>query len=116
MAELEDILRCLRNSSLALEPPDVANNLRHVIGGHSFDLRHVPELPMVGVDALGRSPLKREIRMVTGLINLMHQRRALGRSRALRTMARGTKGIEFHLTIFEFRWEDTFGRGLRRRR
>ena len=99
---LDDILRSLKNSSLALKPPDVSNNLCDVIGSHSIDLRHVPELPMVGFDPLGRSPLKSKIRMVTGLIDLVHQRRSLRRPCALRSVARRTKGIKFFFTLFEF--------------
>jgi hypothetical protein len=109
----------LGNSSLALKPPDITNNLRDVICSHAFDLRHVPKLPMVGFDPLSRSPLKREIRMVTGLIDFMHQGGTLSRSHGLHSMAGRTKCIEFCLAVFEFFWQvflyRSLGDGSRRR-
>lgn len=76
----------LENSSLFLEPADVFYDLLDVIRFHGIDLRHVAELPMVRLDAVGGGALEGGIAMVIGLIDFVHERRTLlgsGASRAV---------------------------------
>ena len=67
----------LKDSGLLLEPADVFYDLLDVIRFHGVDLRHVAELPMVRLDAVGRSSLEGRVAMVIGLIDFVHKRRTL---------------------------------------
>jgi len=67
----------LKNPGLLLEPADVFYDLFDVIRFHGVNLRHVAELPMVRLDAVGRSSLEGRVAMVIGLIDFVHKRRTL---------------------------------------
>lgn len=94
----------LLNTGLALEPPDILHNLIDVISRRALDLRHVAKFPMVRLDAVGRSPLKRGIAMMVRLIDLMHQRRSMVGPRRLFPMTGCAVGGELRLTDLEFHW------------
>ena len=94
----------LLDTCLALEPPDILHNLIDVISRRAFDLRHVAKFPMVRLDAVGRSPLKRGIAMMVRLIDLMHQRRSMVGPCRLFPMTRCAVGGELRLTNLEFHW------------
>lgn len=67
----------LKDAGLFLEPADVFHDLFDVIRFHGVDLRHVAELPMVRLDAVGGGPLEGDIAMVIRLIDFVHERRTL---------------------------------------
>jgi len=67
----------LENSGLFLEPADVPDDLLDVGRFHGIDLRHVAELPMVRLDAVGGGAQESGIAMVIGLIDFVHERRTL---------------------------------------
>ena len=62
----------LLNACLALQPPDILHNLVDVVRFHGIDLRHVAELPVVRLDAVGRSPFEGLIPVVVRLIDFMY--------------------------------------------
>ena len=62
----------LLNACLALQPAHILHDLIDIPGGHTFDLRHIAEFPMVRLDAVGCSPLEGRISMMVRLVNLMH--------------------------------------------
>ena len=62
--EKEDLL----NACLALKPAHIFYDLIDIPGGHAFDLRHIAELPMVRLDAVGRSSLEGRIPVMVRLI------------------------------------------------
>jgi hypothetical protein len=49
--EKEDLL----NACLTLKPAHILHDLIDIPGSHTFDFRHVTELPMMRRDAIGRS-------------------------------------------------------------
>ena len=67
----------LKNPGLFLEPADVLDDVLDVIRLDGVDLRHVAELPMVRLDAVGGSAQESGIAMVIGLIDFVHERRTL---------------------------------------
>jgi hypothetical protein len=67
----------LEDPGLFLEPADILHDLLDVLRFHGIDLRHVPELPMVRLDAVGGGAQEGNIAMVIGLINFVHERRTL---------------------------------------
>ena len=79
--------RELENTGLPLLPTDVSNNVVDIGGTHRVNLRHIAELPMMGLDSGSRSALERGIAVVIRLIDLMDQGRALLCAPTLRTMA-----------------------------
>ena len=56
------------NACLALKPAHILYDLIDIPGGYAFDLRHIAELPMVRLDAVGRSPLEGRIPVMVRLI------------------------------------------------
>lgn len=62
----------LLNACLTLEPAYILHDLIDIPGSHAFDLGHIAELPMVRLDAVGRSPLEGLIAVMVRLIDLMH--------------------------------------------
>ena len=66
--EKEDLL----NACLALQPAHIFYDLIDISGGHAFDLRHIAELPMVRLDAVGRSSLEGRIPVMIRLIYFVH--------------------------------------------
>ena len=56
------------NACLALKPAHILHDLIDIPGSHVFDLRHIAELPMVRLDAVGRSPLEGRIPVMIRLI------------------------------------------------
>lgn len=61
----------LLNASLTLKPAHILHDLIDVPGGYALDLRHIAELPMVCLDAVGRSPLEGRIAVMIRLVDLM---------------------------------------------
>ena len=92
------------NPGLALKPADILNNLIDVTGGHGLDLRHVPELPVVCLHSVGRSPLERRIAVVVRFVNLVHERRTLLRAHPLLTMTNRTVRVEFGFARLQLDW------------
>src|SRR5262249_39671256 len=62
---------------LLLEPANVPHNLINVLGGHTLDLRHIAELPMVCTNAVRSRHLKRRIAVMVRLVDFVDQRRAV---------------------------------------
>ena len=62
----------LLNARLALEPAYILHDLIDIAGGHVFNSRHIAELPMVRLDAVGRSPLEGLIAVMVRLIDFMY--------------------------------------------
>ena len=56
----------LKDAGLLLEPEDVFHDLLDVLRFHGVDLRHVAELPMVRLDAVGGGAQEGHIAMVIG--------------------------------------------------
>ncbi len=88
----------LINSGLALQPSHVPNDVVNVTGFQPFDLRHVAELPMVSANADLHCPLKSDIGVMIGFVNLMYERRTLLRPHSSNTMTGGTGSAKFRLT------------------
>ena len=63
---------CLFNARLPLEPAHILHNLIDIPWSHAFDLRHIAELPMMCLDAVGRSPLEGRIAVMIRLVDLVH--------------------------------------------
>ena len=61
------------DSGLALQPPNVADDLTHIVWSDGFNFWHISEFPMMGTDPLGRSTLKGKICMMMRLIDFMNQ-------------------------------------------
>ena len=80
-----------------MQPANVTGDLLDVRRRNPIDLRHVAELPVMGFDAEFRSAQKGRVAVVVGLINLMHERRALLRAGGPRPMASGAMSVELPL-------------------
>src|SRR5579884_390108 len=85
------------DSRLALEPADIADDLLDVFRRDSVDPGHVPEVPMVGADAVRGRSLEGDVRMMIGLVDLVDQRRALSGAGGPVSMAAGAVGLELGL-------------------
>ena len=94
----------LLNSSLPLQPAYVRSDFRYVFWGHSHDLRHVPEVPMVGPDSPGGRHLKGSIAMVVWFVDLMDKRRTLIRAYRPLAVTSCTIGLEFGFALLKFLW------------
>lgn len=68
----------LENTRLFLEPTHVFHDLIDIVRFDGHDLRHIAELPMMGLDPVGRSPLEGGVSVVIGFVDLVHQRGPLG--------------------------------------
>jgi hypothetical protein len=75
-----EIVEGLKNASLFLKPAYVFHDLIHILRRDGIDLRHVPELPVMGFHAIGSGSLKRRIAMMIRFIDLVNQRWALSSS------------------------------------
>ena len=96
----------LENTGLFLQPPDIFHDVIDVFRCNAVDLRHVPEFPMVRLDAVGCSPLEGRIPVMIWLVDLMHQRRSVVGPRRLLPMAGCTVRVEFgfaHLELSRYR-------------
>ena len=60
-AESRNEALSLIDSGLALEPSHISNDMIDVPSRHTFDLRHVAELPMMSPYSAFCGPLKRDI-------------------------------------------------------
>ncbi|MCG3778355.1 MAG: hypothetical protein JW388_1073 [Nitrospira sp.] len=85
----------LVNASLALEPPDISDDLIDFVRSDAIDLGHVAKIPMVRLHSIRHSPLERGIAMMVRLVNLMHQRRSMVGSCRLASVAGHAVGIKF---------------------
>ena len=61
----------LLNARLALEPAHIFHDLIDICRSDGVDLRHIAELPMVRLDAVGRSPLEGWISVMVRFVDLM---------------------------------------------
>src|SRR5574342_868472 len=68
------------DAGLALQPPNILDDLIDILARDCVDLRHVPELPVVCLHPVGCSPLERLIAVVVGFIDLVHEWRTLLRT------------------------------------
>ena len=84
----------LLNACLALQPPDILHDLIDIPRSDAFGPRHVAELPMVRPHAVGRRQLEGLISVMVRLVDLMHQRRSVVRSRRLFPMTGCTVYVE----------------------
>ena len=84
----------LLDACLPLEPSHISNDLVGLCGAYPFDLRHVAELPVMGTHTILNRSVKRNIGVMVGFVNLMHQRRALDGSDALFSVAARAIGLE----------------------
>jgi hypothetical protein len=87
----------LHNTGLPLQPSDILYDLIDFVRLHTFDLRHVSELPMMRANAIPGSSLERRVTMMVGLINFMHQWRTMLRAGSLRAVTPRTEQIKFPL-------------------
>jgi len=71
LAAFFSILQLL-DACLALQPPDILHDLIDICRSDGVDLWHVAKLPMVRLDAVGRSPLEGLISVMVRLVDLMH--------------------------------------------
>jgi len=62
----------LLDACLALQPPHILHDLIDVVRFYGVDLRHVAELPVVGIDAVGGGPLEGLVPMMIRFVDLMH--------------------------------------------
>jgi hypothetical protein len=62
----------LLNAGLALQPPDILHDLIDICRSDGVDLRHVAELPVVRIDAVGGSPLEGLVSVMVRFVDLMH--------------------------------------------
>ena len=62
----------LLDAGLALQPPDILYDLIDICRSDGGDFWHVAELPMMGIDAVGRRPLEGLIPVVVRLVDFMH--------------------------------------------
>ena len=82
------------NSRLPLQPPDIGDDLCHIIGRGFGNFWHISKLPVVGSDALHGRSHKRKVGMMGRLINFMHQRRPHVRPPACHAMTARAEAIE----------------------
>ena len=76
-----------KNAGLFLEPADVFHDVIDLLGFHCIDLRHVAELPMMSLDAIGRRSLKRRVAVMIRLIDFVDERWTLSGSDSADPMA-----------------------------
>jgi len=62
----------LLDACLALQPPHILHDLIDIRRSDGVDLRHVAELPMVRIDAVGRRPLEGLVSVMVRFVDLMH--------------------------------------------
>jgi len=101
-----------KNAGPLLEPANVPHNLINILGGHTLDLRHIAELPMVRTNAVGSRHLKRRIAVMVRLVDFVDQRRAVIGSGSSLAMTYRAMSVELGFTRLKLRGNGSFAHCL----